>query len=43
MRWKSIELVQKLLGHSSPGITLRYIGITREEMDTVYLELNLGA
>jgi integrase len=42
MRWKSIELVQKLLGHSSPAITLRYIGITREEMDTVYLDLNLG-
>jgi integrase len=43
MRWKNIELVQKLLGHSSPAITLRYIGITREEMNTVYLELNLGA
>jgi integrase len=43
MRWKNIELVQKLLGHSSPAITLRYIGITREEMNNVYLELNLGA
>jgi integrase len=43
MRWKNIELVQKLLGHSSPAITLRYIGITREEMNAVYLELNLGA
>lgn len=36
-----ITRIQKLLNHSSPGITLAYIGITREELDDVYLELNL--
>jgi integrase len=38
---KDIGLVQKLLNHSSSGDTLRYIGITREQLDAVYLELNL--
>jgi integrase len=38
---KNIGLVQKLLNHSSSGDTLRYIGITREQLDAVYLELNL--
>ncbi|MDR0616114.1 MAG: site-specific integrase [Synergistaceae bacterium] len=36
-----IGLVQKLLNHSTSGDTLRYIGIDREAMDNVYLELNL--
>jgi site-specific recombinase XerD len=36
-----ITRIQKLLNHSSPGITLAYIGITRDELDDVYLELNL--
>ena len=36
-----ITRIQKLLNHSSPGITLAYIGITREELDDVYLNLNL--
>ena len=36
-----IGLVQKLLNHSASGITLRYIGIDRERMDNVFLELNL--
>jgi integrase len=35
-----IALVQKLLNHSASSTTLRYIGITREIMDTAYLELN---
>jgi hypothetical protein len=39
---KNLALVQKLLSHSSEAATLRYIGITKEEMDNVYLELNLG-
>ncbi|GHV48205.1 site-specific integrase [Synergistales bacterium] len=38
---KDIGLVQKLLNHSSSGDTLRYIGITREQLDAAYLELNL--
>ena len=36
-----LELVQKLLNHSSGKITLRYIGIDREKMDNMYMELNL--
>ena len=37
----SVEKIQKLFNHSTPGITLRYIGITQEDLDTVYLNLNL--
>ncbi len=36
-----ITRIQKLLNHSSPGVTLAYIGITQEELDDVYLNLNL--
>lgn len=36
-----LSMIQKLLNHSSPGVTLRYIGITQDEMDNVYLSLNL--
>jgi len=37
----AVELIQKILNHSSPGTTLRYIGITQDDMDDVYLNLNL--
>jgi len=36
-----ITRIQKLLNHSSPSITLSYIGITKEELDNVYISLNL--
>lgn len=36
-----ITRVQKLLNHSAPSITLAYIGITKEELDAVYINLNL--
>lgn len=36
-----LSMIQKLLNHSAPSVTLRYIGITQEEMDEVYLTLNL--
>ena len=36
-----IGLVQKLLNHSASKVTLRYIGIDREKMDNICLELNL--
>jgi integrase len=36
-----ISLLQKLFGHSSPSITMRYIGITDDEIQDVYLNSNL--
>ena len=36
-----IALIQKLFNHSSPSVTLRYIGITQEKLDDVYLSLDL--
>lgn len=36
-----IAIIQKLFNHSSPAITLRYIGITQDEIDDVYLGLDL--
>ena len=36
-----ISLIQKLLNHSAPSVTLRYIGITQDQLDDVYLNLNL--
>ena len=36
-----ISIIQKLFNHSSPSITLRYIGITQDELDDVYLNLDL--
>jgi site-specific recombinase XerD len=38
---KDIGLVQKLLNQSSSSVTLRYIGIDREQLDAAYLDLNL--
>ena len=37
----NIELIQKLFNHSALSITLRYIGITQDDMDDVYLNLDL--
>jgi integrase len=36
----SIELIQRLLNHSSPAITLAYIGITQDDMDEAILGID---
>ena len=36
-----VEVIQKLLNHSAPSVTLRYLGITQDELDAVYINLNL--
>lgn len=36
-----ITRIQQLLNHSTPSVTLRYIGITKDELDKVYINLNL--
>lgn len=36
-----ITLLQKIFNHSAPSITLRYIGITQDDIDNVYINLNL--
>jgi integrase len=38
---KDIVVIQKLLNHSAPSVTLEYIGITQDDKDSVYLNLNL--
>lgn len=40
---RKLLLLSKMLGHSSVSITLDYIGITGEEMDEAYRNLNLGS
>lgn len=36
-----VVTLQKIFNHTSPDVTLRYIGITQEEIDRTYLTLNL--
>lgn len=36
-----IAIIQKLFNHSSPSVTLRYIGITQDKLDDVYMSLDL--
>lgn len=39
---RKLLLLQKIFGHSSATQTLTYIGITNEEIEEAYLNLNLG-
>ncbi|MDQ0660605.1 site-specific integrase [Paenibacillus sp. W2I17] len=38
---KDVAMLQKIFNHSAPSITLRYIGISRDEQDEAYLNFNL--
>lgn len=40
---RKLLLLQKMLNHSSPAQTLDYIGITQEEIEDAYRQLNLGS
>lgn len=40
-KFNDIALLQKILNHSSPSITLRYIGIAQEEIDVSYNNFEL--
>lgn len=40
---RKLMLLQKMLNHSSPAQTLDYIGITSEEIEAAYKQLNLGS
>lgn len=44
MAWKSgisIEVLQKIFNHSSQRITMIYLGISQDEIEDVYLNLNI--
>lgn len=44
MAWKQgvpIETLMKILNHNSQAVTKRYIGISQEEINDVYLNINL--
>jgi len=40
-RGTDIILLQKIFNHAAPNVTLRYIGITQDDIDRVYINLNL--
>lgn len=40
---RKLLLLSKILGHSSVAITMEYIGITGEEIEEAYRNLNLGS
>ena len=40
-QYNDIALLQKILNHSSPAITLRYIGIAQDEIDSSYNNFEL--
>ncbi len=40
-KFNDVALLQKILNHSSPAITLRYIGISQEEIDYSYNNFEL--
>lgn len=41
-RTRAVEFLMKILGHSSPSVTLAYAGITKDEIEQSYKNLNLA-
>lgn len=41
IQWVPVTMIQKQLNHSSPWVTLDYIGITQQELDNVHASLDL--
>lgn len=37
----SVELLQQIFNHAAPSVTLRYIGITQQDIDQVFFSLEL--
>ncbi len=42
LKTNDIVLVQKMLGHSNPSVTSIYLKLTREDLDTKFLEADLS-
>ena len=40
-QFNDVALLQKIFNHSSPSITMRYVGIAQEELDYSYLNFEL--
>lgn len=40
-KYNDVALLQKILNHSSPAITLRYIGVDQDEIDLSYNNFEL--
>lgn len=40
-QFKDVAMLQKILNHSSPSVTLRYIGIEQDEIDNMYNSFEL--
>ncbi len=40
-QFNNVVLLQKILNHSNPAVTLRYIGITQDEIDFSYYNFEL--
>ena len=36
-----VSYLQKIFNHSAPSTTLNYLGITQDDLDSIYLNLNL--
>ena len=40
-KFKDVAILQEIFNHSSPSITLRYIGISQDEIDQSYYNFSL--